>query len=160
MVPEAINLFHAARAPLTSTICDPPPEHLPYLWPQIEPHLKRATAYTHGLYEPIDLLTEALQGKVKIWISWNEEEKTTEAAMVSRICQYPRGRTCSVPFIGGRNLRGWKDKFVSVIEAYARAQGCGAMEGGRRKGWVRAAGYEVSGVILFKELKPDGQKHA
>ena len=118
----------------------------------MEPHLRRALKYARGCYESVDLLVECLTGRAKLWISWNEEEKAIEAAMITRLVQYPRRKTCSVPFIGGRNLRGWKDKFIETVEAYARANKCSAMEGGARAGWSRVAGYRNIGCVLMKEL--------
>lgn len=137
---------------MPSIICDPPVEHIPNLWPQVEPHIKKALKYAHGCYEPIDILIECLTGKSKLWISWNEESQSVEAAMITRINQYPRKRTCGVPFIGGRNLSGWKDKFMVAVEGYAKANHCSAMEGGSREGWARVAGYRNVGCVLVKEF--------
>lgn len=145
---------------VVSLVKDEPQERLvtdvashlvPHIWPKCEPHIKRALDRTcGGAYLPVDILIAVLKGEMRLWVSAVGTE--CEAAMVTRIVDYPRKRTCNVFLIGGRNMSGWAEEFSQKVEAHARSLNCHAMEGGARQGWSRVAGYTVTGCVLVKEL--------
>lgn len=118
------------------------------LWPQIEPLLSPLLR-EDGLYVSTDILAEHLKGEKKIWIAWQDK---VLAVFVTQIVTYPRKRIMGIPYIAGSQMELWKDKFIEVSEAYAKAMGCHRIAGSQREGWVRVAGYEKRGVVLVKEL--------
>lgn len=75
--------------------------------------------------------------------------------MVTELCDYPRKRTCIVRMLGGKSLpQEWRG-YLSLVEEWAREQGCSAMEVFGRKGWARKLdGYDLQQVVLRKELCP------
>ena len=127
----------------------PPRDELARRWAEVEPHLRRATDRT-GCYEPIDLLAAAIAGRMGIWVA--ERDGAIDAAIVTEIRQYPRRRVLEVPFIGGRNLRGWVKPLLDVLDAHGRAAGCSHIAGSDRKGWARVGGFTVAGVLLVRDL--------
>jgi len=127
----------------------PTTEQLIALWPQWEPLLKPLLA-KEGHYECVDILAHHSKGEMIVWISW--DGTAVEAVMVSQIHRFPRKTVCHVPYIAGKNMRAWKDEFQNKVERHAREVGAKTMHGAFRKGWVRAAGYQLNGVLLKKEL--------
>jgi hypothetical protein len=128
------------------------PDQAAKMWGALAPLFERVTCHTNGCYEPTDVLREILNGQQTLWVSWREETGVLEAAMTTAIITYPRRRTCKVIYIAGEHMNRWRDEFIEVVERYAREHGATAMEGGFRRGWARIAGYQETGVSLFKEL--------
>lgn len=118
------------------------------LWPQISALLEPLLA-EDGLYVATDILAEHLKGEKKIWVAWHGK---VLAVFVTQIVTYPRKRVLGIPYIAGSQMELWKDKFIEVSEAYAKAMGCHRIAGSQREGWVRVAGYQKHGVVLVKEL--------
>lgn len=134
-------------------VCDVPIEHLYFMFPLCEPHLARALGTDAGhRFAVSDLPPLLLQGKAKLWVSWDRAARDVEAAMITEIIEYPRLKECRVWLIGGRNMKAWHREFMEKIEAFARNHGCIQMSGGLRKGWARVGGYRVCGVELIKPL--------
>ncbi|MDI9409789.1 MAG: hypothetical protein QM523_11180 [Candidatus Pacebacteria bacterium] len=141
-----------------------PVAHLVAVWPQVEPHLRAALDYCHGCWEPVDILSELMQGQGQLWIAWQPAELAQDsrpnlgdggqvlAAMVTRIITYPRKKSCQVFLIGGKGMRHWSQAFLTAVESYARSQSCHFLEGGARRGWMRVGGFYNNGVTLTKEL--------
>lgn len=122
------------------------------LWPHIEGYIARALkrGNLERAHFPYDILVHVLSDRMGLWIATDGEK--IDAAIITRIMQFDRCRTCHVYLVGGRNMRAWLPLAMTEIESYARKAGCIAMEGGARFGWVRAAGYRENGVALVKEL--------
>lgn len=142
---------------MTSTVCDVPREHLAALWPQVLPHVAAALERdAFGRFLPHDVLAALAKGHAKLWISWDEEARVAEAAMVTEILAFPRCRECHVMLIGGRNMDRWLEPFFATLEAYARAQGCAQVSGMGRRGWervmARLPGYRTFGHGIIKQF--------
>ena len=130
------------------------PEQAARVWPNIERYI--ALALKRGglerAYLPTDILAHLLREPLiwRLWIVADGEQ--IQAAIVTRIIQYDRCHTCLVFLVGGKDMKAWLQMTSDEIEKYARSLGCLGMEGGARKGWIRAAGYRQLGVTLFKDL--------
>ena len=140
------------------TVCSVPIEHLSAIWPLARPYIAKALARdASGRYEPQDVLNYLLAGYVRLWVSWNTEEKAVEAAIVTEIKQYPRLRELHIWLIGGRNMNAWAKEGLELVEAYARAHDCVLATGAMRRGWARVGlnatgGCRETGVSLEKRL--------
>lgn len=130
------------------------PEVAARIWPNVESYIARALK-RGGLekaYLPTDILAHLLREPLiwRLWIVADGEQ--ISAAIVTRIIQYDRCHTCLVFLIGGKNMKAWLGQAIEETEKYARSLGCLAMEGGARRGWIRAAGYRAIGLTMVKEL--------
>lgn len=126
-----------------------PPEHAVLLWPEIEPHLRRALAYDHGRYEAVDVLAAILNQSMEIWVYWHHR---VEAVMVFRIQNYPRRRGCQILWVGGGHLSAWLAEFESKIIDYAKSQHCQFIECGGRKGWGRVSDMRITSTQYIQEI--------
>lgn len=98
-----------------------------------------------------DVLDLVLAGRMQLWVA-HEPPEAIRAVCLTEVIDYPRKRVCRIVALFGRGFRAWVP-MRGEIEAWARRQGCGAMEAVARLGWARVApDYELTHVFLEKEL--------
>lgn len=122
------------------------------IWPHCEGFIARALKYAYGCYEAVDLRDACIATRMQLWVAMDTDTREVIAAVLTRISVYPRKKALGVPFGGGRRMREWMDAMGDTLEAYAKQHGCEFMEGGARKGWIRARGWRSLGVMLVKDL--------
>jgi hypothetical protein len=121
------------------------------LWPQIEKLLAPILA-EEGCFLPIDVLSQHIRGEMLIWVAWDTKSPEIDAVMVTQILRFPRKIICGIPYICGKNMKAWEDRFIAESERHAKAAGASQMSGGFREGWVKVAGYKKVGCMLRKNL--------
>jgi len=139
-------------------ICDVPPEHITALWPHVRGYIASVLRREgSGRFEPSDILAILLRGDAKLWIAWNENTKTADAAIITEIIEYPRLRECRIWIVGGRpgTFKTWVYETRDTIDAFARAKGCALLSGGMREGWIRIGGpgWRKTGTTFEKDLR-------
>lgn len=125
------------------------------MWPHVRDHIKRALDREgSGRYEPSDILIALMQEKAKLWVVWNSETKTADAAVVTELVQYPRARDLRIQIVGGRDMKAWVFDARDTLEEYARSLGCRFISGSMRKGWIRIGGpgWRETGASFDKVL--------
>lgn len=138
---------------MASIICEVPIADLGLVWPHVREHIARALKHDPcGGWLPDDVLTCLERDQAKLWVSWDDETKTIEAAMTTELLDYPRARVCRVWLIGGRNMKVWAPLFRDATETWARAAGAKCMLAGGREGWSRVGGYRRTGGMFHKPL--------
>lgn len=103
---------------------------MPDVQPMIEPAINRSD----DRWDIWSVIAMLLNGQMQLWLSINDGKP--EAAMVTRIIEYPKMRVLSLPFIGGRARENWMH-FEEAIIDFGRRNGCAELEGYARKGWLR-----------------------
>jgi len=122
-------------------------------WDQCRPLLEKATRRTHGRYEPEDLYREIMSGDQLLWVAWNQERNSIDAAMTSQFATYPRFKMHRILFCGGTHMKEWLADFREAVEELARKAGCKGVESAGREGWGRIwPGAQYEGAMFFKEL--------
>lgn len=144
-------------------IADVPLGHIIHVWPHVREHIARALDRDETRkYELGDVLDILLQDKAQLWVAWNTETNTADAAAVTEVIQYPRLRELYVWIIGGKpgTLRSWVYDLRNTLEQYALARGCAYLSGAMRRGWIKMGGdgWKQTGVTMAKRLvKDNGQ---
>lgn len=124
------------------------------LWPRVLPFVDRALGHAGGRYAAEDVLSALLKAQMQLWIAVGGDR--IEAVLVTEIVDYPRQRRCNL-FLGAGNALEACLAHLPAIEAWARAQGCDAIEAGGRPGWERVLpGFRRTQVMLEKELSAPG----
>src|SRR6478736_4430001 len=136
---------------MTVNIVPIAPTSVRIVWPLVEHHIEAALEYCQGTYLPIDILEQVERGEKQLWVAQREDGHVV-AALVSFINRYPRRTSVCVPFIGGTEVRTWFRKALLAIESWGFENGCDALEGGARRGWLRLARMQEAGVYLWKDL--------
>lgn len=114
------------------------------LWPRIFPHLSRAAEYTFGRYEPEDIIDFVLSGEAHLWVVLDEDDIV--GVTITRFWQYPRKKCLDLVFLSGDDGFSWKDDMLTMLQHWARDNGCDAIEASGRLGLARAFrddGYRV-----------------
>lgn len=125
------------------------------MWPHVRGHIDRALRRDgSGRYEPADVQAALLRGDAQLWVAWNTDTKTADAAIVTEIIDYPRLRELRIWLIGGGDMKAWVYEARDMLEAYARAYGCRYICGAMRKGWLRIGGpgWHETGITFEKRL--------
>lgn len=146
--------------PQGQRVCDVPWHHLntpqfyEIIWPQIasfiDAALKRDPLERFSVQ---DVLQQILNGRLRLWVSYDQQKHEFEMAAVTEVIQWPQCRELKIWLGGGKNLKMWKDEFVNMIEGYARAEGCQYLTGGGRIGWTRVVpGWHQVGIEIAKKL--------
>lgn len=136
-----------------------PIEHLSFIWPQARVFIEKALALQKvRRFDAADILNLLLEGKVRLWVSWDPDLKRVEAAIVTEILQYPRMRELLVWLVGSNNMKACAREAYDLLEAFARDSGCAVISGRLRRGWIRigGAGWYETGASFEKRLDVPG----
>jgi hypothetical protein len=136
------------------SFCDVVTAHVPFLWEKAEPHIRKALSKQAAVrYHENDILRLLMEEKAKLWIAWDAEKETVDAAVVTQILEHPRLRDLHIWLVGGDNLKLWVKEAIEMLEAFAKAEGCSYVTGGMRRGWLRVGtGYGETGISFEKKL--------
>jgi hypothetical protein len=126
-------------------------------WHEIEPLLQRATARTHGCYEPEDVLAMVFSGRGTMLLIEDQEGGDLLVVVVTEVRQHPRKRVIDVNFIGGvlsndSGLREWAPMLVERLEEMARQIGATLLSGVGRVGWARVGGFKIIGGYSVRDV--------
>ena len=112
-----------------------PSNEVAKLWPKLFPHLRSAAEYSHGRYEPEDIVESVLSGESQLWIAF--EGENIKGITTTKIAHYPRKTCLDMIFLGGEDFFEWKDAMLEVLQRWARDCGCDAIESWGRPGFTR-----------------------
>jgi hypothetical protein len=83
------------------------------------------------------------------------QEKRVVGAITTEIIVYPHRKHCRIITLAGSNFPEWVGLADSTLDAWAKANGCDAMECYTRKGFVpklTPLGYKHKHSVLVKEI--------
>ena len=123
-------------------------------WPLVAGWLEGVVARSRGKESLVELRAALVAGRKQLWI-WVPGPAGVQALAVTEIVNYPATRICRVCIATGERRDQWLAPGVAVIEAWAKEQGCDAVEPVARLGWepeLKRLGYRAHHVILSKEL--------
>lgn len=105
------------------------PEEVPRLWPALAlllaPAIRRQSGHTLD-----DLRESFLNGTAQCWVVGD-----FQGAVVTSLQDYPQERVLYVQFLSGEGADEWLPDLVKVLNAFAEAEGCAAVEFVGRRGW-------------------------
>lgn len=104
---------------------------------------------------PSDMTIESLEhdvmrGMQLLWIGWDGFRIV--AGGTTSLGLTPAHKICSITAAFGVNTRLW-DKFIPMVEKYAREEGCSRLRVAGREGWKRVLkGFEEPWIVLERKL--------
>jgi hypothetical protein len=120
------------------------------VWPDVVGHIDRALARGGGRYAPADFLHALIRREMQLWLV--QEDGHILGVIVTELRNYPRRRCCRYLLLAGDGFVRWQH-LQQDIEAWARANGCAAMEMCGRRGWERKLkGWRATHIEMSKEL--------
>lgn len=126
-------------------------ERLPKFWHLCAPLIDKAIQSTECDFDIDDIYIQALEKRCQIWV-WIENDEII-ACFVTVISIFPKRKICSIPLIGGKGLRAWRNGVDEGIGVWAKNQGCTRLEGYARKGWLRIlTNWKIGSTTIRREL--------
>jgi hypothetical protein len=117
------------------------PERVHEIWPHIR-HFIRSAIDRVGLNAFSEIEADVLEKRSLVWIAWNGR---IVSAGVTQLCN----GVCTLVAYGGER----HDHLITIIENYARAEGCQRMRILGRKGWSRVLkDYRQPCILLERQL--------
>jgi hypothetical protein len=129
-----------------------PSAEIDAVWPLVEQMV--AAACRRGRdKDTSDDIRRALKARdLQLWLAWNG---AITALAVTQIVTHPRKTCCRIRICIGRERRSW-EAHIATIEAWAKAQGCAAMELIARPGWSRLLRRHGSRIVRVRRGPPCG----
>lgn len=124
------------------------------MWKFAEPYIKRALDHTHGEISHLDLLVRCLERDIQLWMIYDGQRIV--GAGTTEIVLYPRMKVCRIITLAGAEFDEWAGYAQDVIGAWAKEQGCEAMEAYTRKGFVpklQKLGFKHKYSVCHKPLE-------
>lgn len=121
-------------------------------WPVVVGELRRAIKRADGVMTEETVYEALLSRDMQLWTAWQDGE--LQAAAVTQIVSYPGKKVAAIPLIGGRKRNDWL-LFQPQFEEWARANGCDALEGYARPGWLRVLSndWRHCWTVIRRDLK-------
>ena len=113
-------------------------ENVADAWPYLFPVLQRALDKASGERTLNDVRKECESGGMQLWFGG-------KSALVTEIVTHPQQKVARMLLCGGRMedvMDGWGE-----ILAWARAEGCEAVEFCGRRGWIKALGFREAYTV-------------
>lgn len=131
-------------------LCVVRPEEVSALWDLIWPLLKPAAKRAQGGWSEQSIRDAIASGDAQLWASW--DGKIGAVAMTQIIISGDK-KLCSIPLLGGKSRANWLHYEPQVCE-WAKAQGCVALEGYARPGWLRVlhGGWRHCWTVIRKDI--------
>lgn len=132
-----------------------PREQILSVWEDIGPLLNRPSERTLGLRTANEILDDALDGQVMLWVVHPVGSSQIVMAMETKEIVTSEGPICELVSLGGDGLPEWFDTILEQLEALAKGHGMTRIRPIGRPGWGRLMipkGYRTIGVILEKVL--------
>jgi hypothetical protein len=120
------------------------------VWDEVCPWISAACKRSRGKFDEKDIKRGLLDREDQLWI-W--KSPTAYAVGITRIVHYPKQKVCTIRIVTGRNRKEWERECMQQIEAWAKSEGCHAMELQARPGWEKSLpDYAKTHVYLEKPL--------
>lgn len=139
----------------------PAPE-IEALWPGVAAHFHGVAARSRGRFSGQDWRRSFLDRSRQLWVAHapaGDGIGEVRAVLATELRRYPGRRVAALVACSGAGREDWIG-FLPLVEAWARAEGCAAIEAEARPGWRRVLaphGYAATHVILEKELDHAGR---
>ena len=118
--------------------------------------IDKALKFSGNHYNLDDVLKQLYDGTAQLWILWNEKKKTKyQGCIVSKILERPNSKSLNLFIVTGQDRKLWQDK-ITVLEDFAKQEGCSHLETYARPGWSRILkkhNYKTTHYLLEKKLE-------
>jgi len=123
------------------------------MWIYAEPYIKRALDHTSGELLHTDLKQSCKNRDAQLWLITQNDRVV--AAVTTEIVNYPQRKHCRIITMGGSAAQEWAEIVDKTIMAWAKEQGCIALEAFVRRGFVKKLenfGYQHKYSVVTKGI--------
>lgn len=120
-------------------------------WDIIGPMINDVAERSRGRWTLPTIMAEILEGRWQLFVVLSDGR--VRAVIATELYRELSGKLfCGIRFCTGETVRDWIG-LLPVLEAWARDEGCAAIDGWCRKGWAKhLPDYTMSHVLLEREL--------
>ena len=118
-------------------------------WPRVSGLIDNIAERSGGRFWTEDYREAFKDRSRQLWAAVKGDQVVM--VLITEIRAYPRLKTAALIACAGDRRGDWLH-YLTVVEAWAKAQGCEAVEAEARPGWERILGWRKTHVILEKEL--------
>ena len=127
------------------------PDSLPDIWLRVEGYLRIIADESRGRLTLENIVIYIINGSWKLWVIFEGDEVL--AVATAEIIDHPQLRVLHGTGIAGRNRKKWVH-LLSVVEDWAREQGCNAIQLSTRAGFGKdLPNYTATHVLFEKSLE-------
>jgi len=109
------------------------------LWPRVAAHFEGVAARSGGRFAPEDWRRAFRDRSRQLWVAHEPAGAgigEVRAVLATEVRSYPGRRVAALVACSGSGREDWIG-FLPLVEAWARAQACAAIEAEARPGWRR-----------------------
>jgi|TARA_R110001583_G_scaffold30359_1_gene105025 hypothetical protein len=133
-----------------------PKENIQKVFTVAKESIDTALKYSGNHYNIDDIFNSLLKGEMQLWVLWNPKRKINyQGCTITKILKRTNTTILNIFIVTGSNRKQWQDK-ISVLEDYAKKQGCTHIETYARPGWSRILKnkqYKITHYLLEKKLE-------
>jgi hypothetical protein len=114
--------------------------------------VKSALAHSGGEREPVDIAQMLAEGDAVLWLVMRQ---SLVGCCVTAVSNWPRKRIATAIIIAGEGWDDWGSALAETVAAWARQQGCDALDGWGRDGWgakLKPLGFKKTYQVYRLEL--------
>ena len=134
------------------------PENVQDVWPQARPLIEKALAHDYlGSMTSTDALRLILNERQQLWIGIDTD---IFLAILTEIVHYPQSKVLRIiafSTVTGHDMDVWYHH-INVLEEFALACECTALEAWARKGLAEKLKWEHEYAVISKPIKPKQQR--
>lgn len=123
-------------------------------WHFAAPYVKRALDHTNGEFDHTDFRNFCQNRDMQLWIVAKPDRVV--GAITTELVVYPHRKHLRVITLAGAEFPQWIGLANAVLDEYAKAHDCDAIECFTRRGFVKKlepCGYKQRHCVLLKDLK-------
>ncbi len=128
------------------------------VWPKARPLIEKALAYDYsGSVTSTDTLRLILNERQQLWIGFDTD---IFLAILTEVVHYPKNKVLRIIAFStetGHDMNVWYHH-LSVLEEFALACECTALEAWARKGLAEKLKWEHEYAVISKSIKPKQQR--
>lgn len=116
-----------------------PPHGIEPIRDQLLQVLKGCERYTNGRYTADSMIALCEEGRSLLFIAFDlpDGQLRIRGAVICAINVYPLRTMLLIQFLGGDSAKAWVQNMYSLLERFARDNGCNGLEWTGRMGWLR-----------------------
>jgi len=120
-------------------------------WDFIKDDIELALKHDGGRVNIDDMYKFIVNKDVQLWAIHDGD---IHAVMTTQIINYPQLKVVNIFTVTGKQAETWLDLLIETVTAWAKQQGCTAMEFTGRKGWEKLLNKKGFGNTQITMTKP------
>ncbi len=120
------------------------------VWDKIKHEVARTN---EDVFNDEDVKLFINEGYYTLWLILENTTNNVIAVITTEFVEFPRDKVCRIVTVSGNRMKEWVTETLSVLEKWAKEQGCSYMDCYGRKGWKKILlEYSEHSILFRKQL--------